>query len=275
MKPFGTGANPRKPDTRDFKIDYNGSGTPPPATLMPNYSSLPVKNQGTYGTCGGHAGAALESFLQMLDLSPKFLWKEIKTTDGLPDNAGTDMRYIFQSLQNQGTCHETLCPDTLDANITVYSDASTITQEMLTDAYPYGVSNYAFTDNPTWAQIQSAIADNLVVIALMKCGTGWWTAANGTESYAEADILPLRLGTYDSGHFVVLWGYDEKYIYFRNSWGPTWGRGGDGYFDISYLPNITEIGTAIKSISTKQKLVSLYTQLVSVLTSLLSAVQGR
>lgn len=174
---------------------------------MPNYSSLPVKNQSTYGTCGGHAGAALESFLQMQDLSPKFLWKEIKTIDGIPDNGGTNMRDIFQSLQNQGTCHETLCPDTLDASLTAYSDASTITQEMLTDAYPYGISNYAFTDNPTWTQIQSAIADNEVVIALVKCGTGWWTAANGTESYAEADILPLRLGTYDSGHFVVLWGY--------------------------------------------------------------------
>lgn len=207
MNPFGTGANPRKPDTRDFKIDYNGSGAPLTVTLMPNYSSLPVKNQSTYGTCGGHAGAALESFLQMQDLSPKFLWKEIKTIDGIPDNGGTNMRDIFQSLQNQGTCHETLCPDTLDASLTAYSDASTITQEMLTDAYPYGISNYAFTDNPTWTQIQSAIADNEVVIALVKCGTGWWTAANGTESYAEADILPLRLGTYDSGHFVVLWGY--------------------------------------------------------------------
>lgn len=62
---------------------------------------------------------------------------------------------------------------------------------------------------------------------------------------------------------------------FRNSWSSAWGVNGDGYFDISYLPNVTEIGTAIKSVSTKQKLVTLYTQLVGVLTSLVSALKGR
>ncbi len=174
-----------------------------------------------------------------------------------------DMRSIFQSLQNQGTCHESLCPNVLDATLLEYSDASVITQTMLTDAAPYGVVNYAFINNPTWSQIQQAIYQNKVVIALVKCGTGWWTAPNGTASYAEKDILPLRLGTYDDGHFVVLWGYDDKYIYFRNSCGTSWGRGGDGYFDQTYLANVTEIGTAIASVSTKQKLVTLYTSLVS------------
>lgn len=273
MKPFGTGAIGRKPDNRDYQLSYSGTGAPLPSILMPDYSSIPVKDQGQYGTCGGHAGGALESFLQMQDLSPKFLWKQIKAIDGIPDDGGTDMRYIFQSLQNQGTCHDNLCPDVLDATIQEYSDASTVTQTMLTDAYPNGISNYAFTDNPTWTQIQQAIASNKVVIALVKCGTGWWTDPHGTPSYAENDILPIRLGTYESGHFVVLWGYDSKYIYFRNSWGTGWGANGNGYFDQTYLQNVSEIGTAIKSVSTRQKLVSLYTSLINVLESLISAIK--
>lgn len=253
MNPFGTGAAPRPLDKRDFKLGYSQAPIQIPAVFMPNYSSLPVKMQGQYGTCGGHAGSAFESFAEMLDLSPKYLWKQIKTMDGYALDAGTDMRSIFKALQTLGDCHEVLLPNVLDSTLEAYSDVKTITDAQLNDAYPHGLSSYAFVENPSIEQIKQAIFQNKVVIARVDCGSGWYS--NG---WSESATCPLKLGTLDSGHFILLWGYDEKYIYFRNSWSNAWGRNGDGYFDVSYIPHVHELGTAIDGPSLKQQLISGY-----------------
>lgn len=222
--------------------------------------------QGKYGTCGGHGGAAFESILEGQDFSPKYLWKQTKKlyaqTSGTDVNAdtGVDMRSIFKSLQNTGVCHEQLCPDVLDDTFAQYTDASVLTDPMLNDAYPHGVTNYAFTDNPTWEQLRQAIYQNKAVIALVDCGDGWW--ANG---WSESATCPLKLGNYASGHFICLWGYDEKYIYFRNSWSSQWGRNGDGYFDASYLPHVKEIGVGLDAPSIKQQIVFKYQQVIKLL----------
>lgn len=174
------------------------------------------------------------------DLSPKYLWKQIKLIDGYALDAGTDMRSIMKSLQNVGDCNESTLPDVLDATIEAYSDPSVLTDAMKHEAYQNDIGNYAFTDSPSWEQLKQAIYQNKVVIALVDIGDGWYT-----PSWAEKDILPLRLGNKVGGHFIVLYGWDEQYIYFRNSWGTSWGRNGDGYFDSSYLPYVREIGTAL------------------------------
>ncbi len=258
--PFGTGALPRARDIRDYRLGLAGAPAQIPDVFLPDHSHIPVKYQGKYGTCGAHAGAALESFLEAADFAPKYLWKQLKQIDGHPLDAGTDMRSIFKSLQATGVCHEPLCPDTLDPTLEKYSDPKTITDAMLNDAYAHGITSYAFIDNPTWEQVRQAIYQNKVVLARVDCGTGWYT-----PSWAEKDILPLKLGKFESGHFIVLWGYDQNYIYFRNSWSDTWGRKGDGYFDRSYLPHVTEIGTAIDGPSLKQTVVSLLTKLIFLL----------
>jgi C1A family cysteine protease len=230
---------------------------------MPDRSNIPVKMQGKYGSCGGHAGAMFESIIENTDLSPKYLWKLAKnlyaqsSDTELYADTGVDMRSIFKAMQNTGVCHESVCPDVLDPSFQQYTDVAAITAAVYNDAYPYGVTNYAFTDNPTWDEIRQAIYQNGAVIALVDCGDGWW--ANG---WGEQATCPLKLGNYASGHFICLWGYDEKYIYFRNSWSSAWGRNGDGYFDVSYLPHVREIGVGIAAPSTKQKLVSLYQELI-------------
>jgi len=272
--PFGTGALSRRLDVRDYKIGLSQTPTAIPSVYMPT-TSLPVKMQGKYGTCGAHAGSAFVSFANSQDLSPKYLWKRIKQTDGYSLNQGTDMTSIFKTLANGGDCHEALCPNELDSTIEAYSDPSVITAQMDDDAYPFGVDHYAFTDYPSMQQIKQAIYQNKVVIALVDCGDGWYTNAQGYGSWLEKDVCPLRLGRYDSGHFVLLWGYDEKYIYFRNSWSSAWGRGGDGYFDASYIPHVKEIGVALPSISKQQKLVNLYTKLVFTLKTLLASLTAQ
>jgi hypothetical protein len=273
--PFGFGANPRPLDKRDYRLGFAVAPVQHPDVFMPDYSSLPVKYQGKYGTCGGHAGSALVTFLAMLDLSPKFLWKQIRLIDKRTADEGTDMRSIFKALQSVGDCRETLCRNDLESDYFKYTDPSTITDEMLNDAYPHGIASYAFTENPSMERLKQAIFQFKAVIARVECGSGWYTDKNGKGSWREQDVLPLRLGQFDSGHFIVLYGYDEKYIYFRNSWGREWGRSGDGYFDASYLPHVTEIGTAIPGPSKKQQLVSLYQQLVLTLSSIVGELLKR
>ena len=263
---FGMGGKPRKQDNRDYNLMHNMASGPIPTVFKPDYSDRPVKMQGIFGTCGGHAGSAMLSLQDAADLSPKYLWKQIKLIDGIPVDQGTDMSFIMKSLYTTGDCHETLCPDVLDSTIEIYSDPSTLTNEMEDDGYNRGILSYAYINNPTIAQIKQAIYTNQAVIALVNCGDGWWTNKDGVDSWNESDILPLRLGNFVDGHFIVLWGYDEQYIYFRNSWGDKWGHLGDGWFDSSYIPNVLEIGTAIDGPSMKQRLISLYTQVVSILT---------
>ena len=245
MPPFATGAVTRPKDSRDFGLATYQPPITLPEVFMQDMTAIPVMNQSIYPTCGGHAGAALDSFLQQKPLSPKYLWKQIKLIDGYPNEDGTDMRSIMKTLVAQGDCRLALCPNDLGISLVDYTDPTQLTAEMKHDAYNYDLTNYAFNDIPTWDEIRQAIYQNKAVIALVKCGTGWYQDVNGNGSWAEKDVLPLNLGKYTSGHFITLYGYDQNYIYFRNSWSTAWGQGGNGYFDRSYLSNVREIGTAL------------------------------
>jgi hypothetical protein len=269
-QPFGQGARARGIDRRDFKIGLSQPPVSRPAVYMPDHSNIPVKMQGKYGTCGGHAGATMEAFLENVDLSPKYCWKQTKALFGQPgQDVGVDMRSIFKALQNKGDCHESLCPDTLDPTFAEYSDPTTITDAMLDDAYPYGVTNYAFTDNPSMEQLKQAVFTNCAAILLVDCGDAWWV--NG---YSEAATCPVKVGNYTGGHFVVAWGYDETYVYFRNYWDADWGRKGDGYFDASYVPHVREMGVGIAAPSVTQQLVFKYQSLVTILEQIISALKS-
>jgi hypothetical protein len=263
--PFGTGANPRPTMKGEFSLGLAHAGAPIPAVYKPDYSHIPVKMQGTFGTCGAHAGSALVSFLSGQDLSPKYVWSHIVQTTPEAETIGTDQAAVFAALHINGDCHETLLPNTLPSTIQEYSDINQITQPIIDDAAPFGTGTPAYTNFPTMAQIKSAIFNNKVVMAMVKCGTGWYTNTSGIETYAALDILPLRLGDYLSGHMIILWGYDENFIYFRNSWGTTWGQNGDGWFDSSYLPNVVEIGAAVEVPSTSQQIISDYEKVISIL----------
>lgn len=274
---IGFGGISRSKDQRDYKIGLSQSPVLRPAVYKKDRSSTPVKYQSKYGTCGGHAGAAYISFLSSHDLSPKYFWKQLKRDFGTPlsEDTGVDMRTIFKTMQNVGVCHENLCPNVIDPTFIQYSDPSSITDAMLNDGYPFGIQSYAFTDYPSFEQIKQAIYQNNVVIALVDCGTGWYTDSSGNLSWDKKSILPIRLGKFESGHFVVLTGYDEKYIYFRNSWSERWADNGDGYFSSDYIKSVREIGAGIAGPSTKQQIATAYTKLLLVLQQLLQEVKKK
>lgn len=241
MNPFGTGGRARPKDKRDFNL---GSYLPP--TSIPEKHITDIKSsvlyQGTYGTCGGHAGATQFSHLWEADLSPKYLWKKIKEIDDIPLDNGTTMRAVYKALKQQGDCTLKLVPNDLDADVFQYSSMM-IDPQATADAESraYNLA-YAFIDNPTFDQIKQAIYKYGTCMALVDIGDGWWK-----PSWKPEDILPLKLGNKVGGHFIVLYGYDSDNIYFRNSWGDKWGNNGDGYFGKDYVKHVRELGTLIKT----------------------------
>ena len=253
-----------------------------PATFLPDYSLLPVYMQGKTPTCGSHALAFFKCVQEFIetgkpqDFSRRFPWINIKMVDGYPINldTGTDTNAIMKVATSIGICDSSLMNDDITLPFDVYSSPSALTQEQKDNAQPRVVDKYAFQKNPSMLDIKKAIYQNKVVIMTLRLGEEFWTDKNGNGSWQEKDILPLRVPKQVvSAHFVTAWGYDEKYIYFRNSWSKDWGRSGDGYFGIEYIPYVAEIATAVdlsdgyvkKLVMQRtilQKLVILYQQLL-------------
>lgn len=244
---LGLGGVERTPDPRDFPLGAFSPDQSIPAVFMQDLSNIEVEHQHQIPACGSHAGAFLKDVQETIETktpqrkSPMFLWKKIKLIDGYPPESGTDMLSIFKTLKAVGVCDSSLMPNDTSVSVSEYTDHSTVTPAMNENAKNALVGVYGFAWAPSFEQIKRAIYENKAILMLIKVGEEMWT-----PSWDEVDILPMRPPkNIVSGHFVVGHSYDEKRIYFRNSWGNTWGRAGDGYFEENYLPFVIEIGTAV------------------------------
>jgi hypothetical protein len=248
MKAFKKlGVLPNPEDSRDFKL---GSIQPPvaiPASFMPTgFFNLVAMMQDEQPACGGFSGDEMHKYLRSLksgtveDLDPRFLYAAEKTLDGVPTQEGTTIRAIGQALIQYGSCLTSLFPDDTSLSVADYCNFSLVPQTAITDAATRKAANYFFLDDLSMNGIKQAIYLNNGAILEVKVGDEWWTAANGTTSWAAADILPLRPpATVVSGHFIFAGAYDANYIYFINSWSQEWGQNGFGFFGENYIPEVT------------------------------------
>lgn len=229
------GAVERPVDARDRLV---GSVSPFPATYMQDKAfNAPIYYQGKRPACGAHAGAWLYTYLTGKKYTPRATWIDIKK-DGTSPSDGTDMRSIFKSMQKTGV--EPFEPRENDVSLDDIPYASgtvSPTKEK--------IGAYGFNDSIGFDALKSLIYQNGAAILLMRVGKTMWTDSNGNNSWQEKDILPLKVPSeIVSGHFVVAHSYDEKNIYFANSWSTDWGRKGHGYFGADYMPLVIESGTA-------------------------------
>lgn len=234
-------------DVRDLSLGTAGFPESIPATFMQDAAfAAPIYYQAKQPACGAHAGAWLKGFLGALATpSPRFIWESIKFFDGIPIESGTDMRSIFKSLQ-KGVLPLSQVPNTSDMPDQDYAAPTDLTIANIAQAGQDIIDNYAFQDNPTFDQLKQLIYANKAVLILLRIGESFYTAPDGRISWAEADTQPLRVPSpIIGGHFVVAHSYDEKYIYFANSFSQTYGRNGHGYFGPEYMPYVVEAGTAI------------------------------
>lgn len=250
MEPHGfatLGAIDKSPDSRDISL---GAITSPTYTFAPTFTNVsafnaPVEYQGQQPACGAHSGSKLEGLYRSERYSPRFTWANIKSFDNLPLEVGTDMRSIFKSLKNTGCLDFNLMGNEISLSLEAYA-TPTITQEMSKNAASHKAPGYGFWSDRSFNGLKQYISDHGAVLLLVSVGNEWWTAPNGAPSWNEKDIMPLRVpNPRVSGHFVVAHSYDEKYIYFINSFGPTWGRMGHGYFGPEYMPFVHDAGALI------------------------------
>lgn len=244
--PLGLGGVERSPDERDYQLLGSTVPVSRPAVFMQDLSSLPVEMQNKLPACGSHAGSFLKNIQETKEkgspqrFSPRYTWIKVKQIDGYSPEDGTDMRSIMKSLASDGVLDFPLLGNDTTLDLTDYTSKAVVTPDMDANAQPKITLSYGFIDRPSMEQIKQSIYQYGAVLALLTVGDGMWI-----PSWAEKDILPLKLGNRVGGHFVVLHSYDEQYVYFRNSWSDAWGKKGDGYFNASYIPYVLEIGTAV------------------------------
>lgn len=247
MEPHGftvLGGLDKPADFRDIKLGAAGAPvyTFPPTLTNAQAWAQPVEYQGQQPACGAHAGAVLEGIKRQSRFSPQYTWADIKSFDGIPLDSGTDMRSVFKSVTKDGVLDFNMLGNSVSLSEQEYAHPA-ISASMKQDASSHTGFGYGFGSDITFSGIKQFINDHGMAILAVRVGDEWWTAANGTASWQEKDILPLRNPKIVvGGHFVVAHSYDENYIYFLNSWSNTWGRTGHGYFGVDYMPFVNDIG---------------------------------
>lgn len=215
----------------------------PGTYLDEEFFNTPILMQAQSPECGGFSVAFAIAYLLGIQnpLSGSFPYAYEKTVDGVPNEEGTLITALGKAAQYVGSCLLPLFPD--DGNTasdpagtsTPYSQASA---QAIQDAATRAGWIPLMLKDLSWNGLQAAIAKYKCVIVEAQVGNEWWTAPNGTTSWAEADILPIRPpAEIVDGHFFVLGGkYDENSIWFANSWSNEWGHNGFGYFGPDYIP---------------------------------------
>lgn len=241
------GAIERKQTEQDVTLGSFAPKTRPTA-YMPAFLGI-IENQKKTSACGAHAGQSLKQILSGFRGSPEYLWKKIKLIDGFKPEDGTDMLSILKTLNQKGICSFESMPNNPDTWPTVYTDASTITQELDSEAQLHKTGVYAFAWNPSFEDLKQAVYDHKAVILLMRVGKEFWRdRSDNFSTWKESDILPLTPWTpATSGHFVTAFAYDNDFIYFTNEWSADWGDKGIGYFGSDYSSRVVEIGTTVDS----------------------------
>lgn len=257
------GAIPTKIDSRNIMLGSVQAPIDIPKEYKTDISGLKKFYQNGQPACGSHSGAFFKQVQQKLEgkhdqLSPRFLWAEIKKIDGYDPSEGTDMKSIFKTLQSTGVCLESLLPNTIELSLTNYTYPK-ITYEMLEDAQNRIGGAYAYKFNPSFEDLKQGIYQNKVILILIRCDDGFFRTKNPTFTQRKY------------GHFVVAYGYDEQGIYIVDSTEKDFDLS-EKYIDKKYISFIYELGTMLdipdeqiilmtKQISLMKKVVNLLIQL--------------
>lgn len=248
-----SGAYPSPADSRDFH-DYHVRGElgafalPTHKTInIPDVSFIPALYQGKTSACVPHSRTWAFHYKYwiankiLLTLSPRFGYAIDKAADGIPQIQGTSPRIDLKQFQGKGECDVSLFPNDVTLPLPQYQDAKLIPSTATVAALKYNNINYiSVALDPD--SIKAAIDDWSVVLACVSIGSEWWTSPTGVTSWSSNDVLPVRPpATIISGHQIAIYGYDDTYFYFANSFGSAWGNNGYGYMSISsYMKFIKE-----------------------------------
>ncbi len=256
MMPFqNTGYKPPvTPDPRNYILEKAQPVQPFPDSYKTDLGLLGVYMQGKISDCVENGITLVKRYYDfksngaVVDLSRRFLAILTAQADGFPLSEGTSLEVALNIAKKQGICESSYLTDDHTLDVQVFADPKTINPAATTNALTHVIATYAFVGDKSFNGLKNAIYQNGVVILALKLDKSWWTSHSGLTSWGAPDILPLRIPTdlaSTSGHIVVAYAYDKDFIYVRNSFGPSWGQEGHGWFGPEYIPYIYEAATIV------------------------------
>ena len=265
---------------------YTPIAAAPIVSYYPNLTGIPVWMQNALGACVGHAAGKAKQVMKFHEdgaakitpFSARFLYALAKTLEGTAGytnfaptasaNDGTYPELVAKVMQQFGVSLEDTCPNdtTLDADTYTFDrKMANIPAAALTEAAGFKISNYAFadiTEDAIKTAIQFAGENKGGVFMLTDIDKNWWTAPDGTVSWAAKDLFThyggLRLPTDAAtlgGHETMPYAFDtingRVALFDFNSWSEAWGNAGMGQLDLAdWLPHIKQVITVFDIPST-------------------------
>lgn len=241
----GLGWRPDLPDHRDLHYavahpDEAASHRPIRASVL-NSHRMPkdVYDQGDIGSCTANSSSSAMKFLHPgFDPSRLALYYESRKLEGTVDqDSGAMLRDVIKVLAAQGVGYESEWP-----YITAkFKDAPPAFE--LRDAAKFEIKTYSRLT--TGADFRNCIVAGFPFVI----GFSVYESFEGPDVAASGLVpMPTAADSMVGGHAVLVIGYDDslqlpgvlhglKVYLVRNSWGPSWGLGGNFYIPAAYLEN--------------------------------------
>ena len=227
LSPGGRRLNwkPDLPDHRDH-VYLSSPRQRLPTSVDLRDKMRPVKNQGSLGSCTGHAIGSYVDFLNPGEpnASRLFIYYNERLLEGtVKEDAGATIRSGIKAVAKFGACKETLHP---------YKIAN-FDNEPSEHAYEHAKQNriVSYQRVKNLHGLKASLVEGHPVVfgmALYESFESEHVTNTGTVPMPKKDEACL------GGHAVLAVGYDDvtKRVIVRNSWGKGWGD--EGYFTLPY-----------------------------------------
>ena len=221
-KDRGLGARINPEDVRDIRLASFQVPVELPFKYETDISMIPVTDQLSQDSCVGQAEGSVDAYFDWLenknvDISRRHIYARCKKEDGVPNARGTYPRVAASIRSKRGVTTGKFIPDN---NKLPYNDYLNITEteEILKDSIRRKVS-YTFVDIDKDALKQAIFQNKMITLTLSVDRSAWRKAK-------------LKAPGFISGaHRILVYGWNGDTFKFRNSWGTSWGKKGNGEFD--------------------------------------------
>jgi len=223
-------------DARDFR--YAAPPQPLPEEVDNRSKVVRIMNQGSEGSCTGHAVCACAEFLyghkfRGIDLSQRWCYRRARENDPWPGENyhGSTCRAAIEGWFKYGICEEGFWPyksyhiSEDEPNFDLLQWEGSPVTGADSNAMKYPLQSYIRCNS--LYDIKHALHYNGVVVVGASIHSGWNLNGSETIQYAH--------NVYEwSGHAFILVGYNEQsqVFYVANSWGTNWGK--DGFAKYTY-----------------------------------------
>lgn len=234
-----------------------------PAAVDHRTSQSPVKDQGTRGTCVSHASMGLlEAYAHIEDdLSEQYTHFKFNAFLNRPQNEDSGLRTTdaapFLARSDGRICLEREWPyipnqSTIDSAVTAgnYAPPSAAVGNQR-----FGIGSYKII--PDNGLTGESIKNTRYLEALLfqgynivfGCYASWDDKDNNgiLDPLLDSNGQPAGI----AGHAMLIVGYNrtDQYFIVKNSWRPTWGHSGYGYFSYDFIRACAKYGFVIDSVA--------------------------